>query len=524
VLFLIIGYTQGVTAATRFHSEEIALLQQFLSEESIEPDFLNWQLLVNEEEEGDPTGWNADNEAWEFFSGLEWTEGNENKRLVSLEWFNRELGGQLDLSAMTLLRSVNCGGNSIHTLILPDKMEYLEELNCEYNILTELDLPSEMPQLASLMCGYNLLKEIILPDGLPALSGFFCEFNQLSFVEILRLKEYGAEDFVYAPQVMELTVYPGESVQMDKLGLYTGENTTEYEWEDGSGGSLPRLFKIPSNWKGGEEYLMKLRHYDLDGFWEEFGEYELVLKVISQSGSPYYMITLSAASGIELINDEEGSYDIKEGNSFILNFTLTDPEATIADILCLVDGQEVEVTNKGDGQYRCQLEDITSDHTIHIAMRSYLVTIPETEGIVISPVAGPYRIAYGDPFEFSITLDEAYSESEVKVFANDHELKGKALSDHTISYQMEEIVEAVEITIEGIKQNTTANQELPSVRIYSSNGNLIIETLEICRVQIYTISGQLRYAQEISGQVSIPLSQGVYILQIKDTWQKVFVK
>lgn len=510
------------TYASRYHSEEIESLKAFLSEPSADPENggLNWELFFEE----DATSWDADNEGWGEFPGLEWSEDETNKRLTSIYFSGAEyLTGVLDVSKMEMLEELDCSRNQLSGIVLSEKQVHLMTLNCSNNLLTELALPSGLLALDFFECSHNQLTELILPEDL-TLIDLSCDANQLSFRNLLELQEKVDGYFEYHSQTLTLEARPDMLIQMDQLGLYTGEGEVFYQMEDGKEYELQRIFQVPSSWKDGDEKIITMVHRILDDFGQEGAEFILTLNVKASSEHTYYSLVLSAAYGITLTDLINGIYDVKEGDNFTIDFTLTDKETTIDDILCLLDEEEVEVEEKGDGTYRLVLNQVSDDITVRLAMRHYKVTLTETEGVTLLPAAGSHSIAYGETFEFSVTLEDEYNESEPKVYANGKSLKGDLLSG-VWYYLLESIAEPQEITIEGVKKNPTGNQPgVIPVTIYNIDGNLIVETPIVQSLQIYSSVGKLFVSETIVGKRTIPLSSGVYLVKVGDKVEKVIVK
>ncbi len=74
---------------------------------------------------------------------------------------------------------------------------------------------------------------------------------------------------------------------------------------------------------------------------------------------------------------------------------------------------------------------------------------------------------------------------------------------------------------------TTANETIkaePNMQLYAADGIIHLQLAEPQRVEVYTISGQCRYQQTVSGSVSIPVSNGIYIIRAGKETVKIQVR
>ncbi len=240
-----------------------------------------------------------------------------------------------------------------------------------------------------------------------------------------------------------------------------------------------------------------------------------------------FTVSLSIAEGLEVRTfPGGGDLTVEDGESLTIEFRPINPDTKKEDILLMVNGKEADFTF-GEGAYYSSYSTgpVTDDMSIEIALNDYKISIPEVEGATIYPAPGEYDIPYGEPFTFTLTLNDDYDESEVKIYVNGEEVQPEPLKSITYTIVLEKVDGPIVITIEGVKRNETSNVGLEDgVRIYSENGNLIVETDSPAPLKVYTPTGVLKAARVSSETESIPLNPGIYIVQLGDKTYKVVVK
>lgn len=81
--------------------------------------------------------------------------------LEVLDVSSNQLSGELDLTALSVLRSLYCDHNSLTRLLLPDSD--LSQLNCSYNQIAQIDI--QQYELFNLNVAYNQLTSFDLTDA-----------------------------------------------------------------------------------------------------------------------------------------------------------------------------------------------------------------------------------------------------------------------------------------------------------------------------------------------------------------------
>ena len=75
-----------------------------------------------------------------------------------------------------------------------------------------------------------------------------------------------------------------------------------------------------------------------------------------------------------------------------------------------------------------------------------------------------------------------------------------------------------------IGESTVGNVALPEARIYAAGGRLYLTLQTAAPVGVYTLNGVLvRTFSAPAGETTVALPQGVYIVRVGDTAEKVYV-
>jgi hypothetical protein len=147
----------------------------------------------------------------------------------------------------------------------------------------------------------------------------------------------------------------------------------------------------------------------------------------------------------------------------VYTFTVTLSEGYEGGVV-KVNGEEVVLT---DGSYT--IEEVTEALTITVegvALKSYAVALPTGEGYTVE---GETSVVYGEAYSFTITIDEAYSQSAVVVKVNDtliEEVEGV--------YTVESVKSDLTIVVEGIVLNTYT-VTLPTGEGYTVSGETCVQ-------------------------------------------------
>jgi len=155
------------------------------------------------------------------------------------------------------------------------------------------------------------------------------------------------------------------------------------------------------------------------------------------------------------------------------------------------------------------------------------VVLPEVKGITLSVEPGKYPVEKGRSFDFSFSLNDGYRMySDPLVTTNRNETLSPVESNNTYNYKIENITEAIEVYISGIREDIPshiADIDEP-VKVYTESGCLFIENMYSSQTTIYTVSGQLYMRKTLpEGLTMIQMSSGVYFIRINDKVYKIVI-
>ncbi len=212
VLFVSLLFSNNISAQT-YHESDKEALRNFLKQLSAD------SININAVKVGlsDTTNWTTNEEWVNSISGIFWWGG----RIMSIEWNDRGLAGDLDLSICSNLSGLSINDNEITRLELPYDMissircnnnhlksitgigsnitsiycennqlesldfyavNQLTDLRCAKNKISMLDL-SNCPILNYLDCGYNNIHSLHVPNC-SELNYLYCAYNQLQDMNV----------------------------------------------------------------------------------------------------------------------------------------------------------------------------------------------------------------------------------------------------------------------------------------------------------------------------------------------------
>ena len=147
-----------ITAEQR-NAQDVAALQKIINQQK------SMEAAISSE-------WDAEEYVW-----------NESGRLVSIQWSNKRLQGNLDVSGLTALEKLFCGNNRLSGLDVSRNVSMIS-LQCYNNQLSSLDV-SQNTALITLSCEGNQLNNLNVSQN-TALEKLFCERNQLKSLDVSR--------------------------------------------------------------------------------------------------------------------------------------------------------------------------------------------------------------------------------------------------------------------------------------------------------------------------------------------------
>ncbi|MGP1422285.1 MAG: hypothetical protein ACTTKI_12005 [Tannerella sp.] len=212
-----------LTAQT-YNTQEAAKLKAFLTQNSAEKGKKNYEQLGVAP---------LDAIDWKNVPGLKW---NANGRVESINWKEKKLGGDLDVSGFTDLLVIHCERNQLQSLNVAGntKMTYLDCFNnefksidistninlthfcCRYNQLTKLDV-THNPKLTFLCSSGNRFEQIDLSNN-PELVEFYAANGKLKSI-----------DLSHNPKLKDVALRTNQLTSLDVSNLTKLESLTCYE-------------------------------------------------------------------------------------------------------------------------------------------------------------------------------------------------------------------------------------------------------------------------------------------------------
>ncbi|MDR1980855.1 MAG: hypothetical protein LBQ39_04435, partial [Tannerellaceae bacterium] len=161
-----------------YHEADKATLRAFLSQPSAESGETNGERLGLTTE--DMETWETDEDWVEKVAGLSWDEESP-KRVINIDWYEKGLAGNLDLSGCEALINLSCYSNELTTLDV-NANTALTVLRCADNQLPSLDV-SANTALTTLNCLYNQLTDLDVSHN-TALTHLYCSYNALTTLDV----------------------------------------------------------------------------------------------------------------------------------------------------------------------------------------------------------------------------------------------------------------------------------------------------------------------------------------------------
>lgn len=152
------------------------------------------------------------------------------------------------------------------------------------------------------------------------------------------------------------------------------------------------------------------------------------------------------------------------------------------------------------------------------SVETYTVTLPSVEGAATDPVAGEYEVEAWGSFQFYLTLDKGYDQSEPVVTTDRGETITPRSSDG--AYIVKYIRTDMEIFIDGIIKNPdpVANEKIETGRpkVWKTGNNLYMQAVVDEPGYIYTPDGKLQtVCHLIAGEVeTVRLPDGIYFVRV----------
>ncbi|TCN73247.1 T9SS type A sorting domain-containing protein [Acetobacteroides hydrogenigenes] len=172
-----VGYnilkTVVVEVVPAYNQNDVDKLKAFLNKPSQESGKTNGQQLNAAYNPEDPATY-----------GVAWSRHNVNKRVISFQWYDKKLSGDLDLSGCELLNDVFISNNKIPSVNFKG-CSSLVNLYAESNEIASASFDKH-PLLESVDISLNKLTSLTIPEA-PMLSFLFATDNKLSQIDLSKM-------------------------------------------------------------------------------------------------------------------------------------------------------------------------------------------------------------------------------------------------------------------------------------------------------------------------------------------------
>lgn len=258
-------------------------------------------------------------------------------------------------------------------------------------------------------------------------------------------------------------------------------------------------------------------------------ENELFLRDKNKPFPLEYKVEIKPEEGITLGNMKPGTYTYKHNEYFYLTFFTDDPAIQKEAIRFLVNGKEASFRGIGGNQnYTYSVNGMTEDQTIEIGFKVFILTTTIPKGVALSPDTKT-EFAYGDTFTFTLTLEDDYSESDMRVFVNGKRQTPANHEGNSYTFIIESITEDLNLRVLGVEPNDPVSNIQPETSHYpvfsSDNGLLSVELDKPADVTVYGLTGQVSARVKASQtHLNVPLTQGIYLVRVGEKVYKVVVR
>ena len=200
---------------------------------------------------------------------------------------------------------------------------------------------------------------------------------------------------------------------------------------------------------------------------------------------------------------------LNEGTDFTLTYTNN------------VEPGKATVTITGIGSYSG-----SQTLTFIIYAKPVYVIIPKVDGVSVTPGFGLNLAGIGQPFEFSVTPDATLGKEGTDYTIEVRNDKGETLAPNGYSYKIAAVDHETTIYIIVTRLHTTGVESISTLTIYGGQGNITVESPTDTTALVVNLTGKVIASTKLSSGKTLfnGLSQGIYIVKVGTTTQKVSVK
>jgi len=326
--------------------------------------------------------------------------------------------------------------------------------------------------------------------------------------------------------------YNRNEVGYDKEFKFTATLNKEYS---------QTLFKVFANDESGSEisisdsegvYSIESITSDITVYFSPIDEDENELEEWTKNK---YQIDVKDVAGVSFSCIGPGTHSVSHGDDHTVEFTLQPGYSNcLKNVKIFVDGEDCGC-QPSDSKFQHIIEDIDQHRTVEIrgvvrnydpSASTYLVELPDIEGLIITPKPGGHIVTEGNEFQFELTLEEGYIASELLVKTDRAETLTPRESDG--KYIISNIESDVKVSIEGVRKDEgdpTGNSDINNYyQVYSQENKLFVETQNAAHLLIFTSEGKVIISQQIeSGQTIVSLTSGIYIIRVNNNIYKLYI-
>lgn len=155
---------------------------------------------------------------------------------------------------------------------------------------------------------------------------------------------------------------------------------------------------------------------------------------------------------------------------------------------------------------------------------TYDVVLPQVEGATTDPVAGTYVVYDDGRFDFSLSLNPGYRESEPIIRTSRGDTIDLNMEGY---YSIKSISDSLTIFIDGIEPDSPSSNDviqINDIEIKAGHQQIEIDTPKTTYMELFTFDGVTKMLKTLpAGNHIIPISSGIYILKIDGKASKIGV-
>jgi hypothetical protein len=470
----------NIQAQAPFDAVETDKLRNFLLQESAEPGVRNYQQLGIESMNGIE---------WGAVPGLRWNP--HTYLLESINWSNKKLSGNLNLSDFLYLQEIYCTYNEIKSLNTTGAVS-LKYLNVFENDIEAVDVTTS-PKLTFLRVTYNKIRQIDLSNN-PELTFLCCTGNE---VESLDFSNNNKMETIYAIE-NQLSYLNVQNCPRVKELLCSGNNLTELDVSNKA-----RL----TDFTCGRNSLLTLNVTNCP-----------VLDSIVCSSNRLDTLDLTGCLALRTVNCEDNSLKALYLDDCLLLETLLCSDNQL-DSLRLPESPSMKTLNcRGNNMDFHTLPPILPSYTEYLYFPQHSRT---AEAAVDSADFSYYYEVDGYLSHYTWNRGVHWLHPEIRengVFIFDESYLGTELICRIENDLFPRLVLRYDVTMKSREDLANSNPNpgaVPAGSVHAGMGFVHVAAASPVDVGIYSMNGACVYAKRVGeGRTDIPLPPGMYVATV----------